>query len=346
MIEQIIFTESTLSHSEAFKFVSEKTLLLSSIKRGDLINAVNNHKHLKRIVIIDGVFEQCPSITHKEIMWAIDKEVYVVGVSSLGALRAVELRDYGMIGSGEIYDSYLTGNIDGDDEVAVCFIRNKNKLYKTIPLVNLRKTIKNTFDDSFSEGIINTLKNIHYRDRTWEEIKLSIDFDSYTMIRENYIDLKKKDAITYLLKSNKSFNAINYMVNCEVANIYFKTLYNKHIYNDEFDMIKKGIINYHGSVSSCLHQNDQVIIGVLKILDVDKKYYCALSFVLMRLSYFEYKNNTVLLFLSKFIKKQKMKNKLELMGFLNNIEVKKELVVPIFNSLLKLSKFFNFRTAQ
>ena len=71
------------------------------------------------IILIDGVFEDRPSVWHKEILWALSNGVGVVGAASMGALRAAELHGHGMLGHGKIYEAYASGEITDDDEVAV-----------------------------------------------------------------------------------------------------------------------------------------------------------------------------------------------------------------------------------
>jgi hypothetical protein len=71
------------------------------------------------IAIIDGYFERVPAVWHKEILWAMSEGVHVFGSSSMGALRAAELSDFGMEGVGAIYESYRNGELEDDDEVAI-----------------------------------------------------------------------------------------------------------------------------------------------------------------------------------------------------------------------------------
>lgn len=71
------------------------------------------------MAIIDGLFEQVPTVWHKEILFAISRGVKVYGSSSMGALRAAELHSYGMVGVGKIFEAFRSGDLEGDDEVAV-----------------------------------------------------------------------------------------------------------------------------------------------------------------------------------------------------------------------------------
>ena len=71
------------------------------------------------IVIIDGYFERVPAVWHKEILWAMARGVHVFGGGSIGALRAVELHPFGMVGVGAVFEAYRSGELEGDDEVAL-----------------------------------------------------------------------------------------------------------------------------------------------------------------------------------------------------------------------------------
>lgn len=71
------------------------------------------------IILVDGVFENGPSVWHKEILWALTCGIPVIGCSSMGAIRAAELHAHGMFGYGEVYKSYVSGALEDDDEVAV-----------------------------------------------------------------------------------------------------------------------------------------------------------------------------------------------------------------------------------
>jgi hypothetical protein len=69
--------------------------------------------------IVDGLFLQAPAVRHKEILTLLQRGVVVCGASSMGALRAAELRQFGMVGIGVVYRLYALGLVDRDDEVAI-----------------------------------------------------------------------------------------------------------------------------------------------------------------------------------------------------------------------------------
>ncbi len=71
------------------------------------------------IGLVDGYFEQVPSVWHKEVLWALQEGVQVLGSASMGALRAAELAPFGMDGVGWIFEAFRDGVLMDDDEVAV-----------------------------------------------------------------------------------------------------------------------------------------------------------------------------------------------------------------------------------
>ena len=99
--------------------------LLPPARQGDVFRAVRTHDPA-RIVLIDGAFLDVPAVWHREILWALDRGVVVVGAGSMGALRAAELHGFGMHGFGQVFAAYRDGVLPGweppfddDDEVAI-----------------------------------------------------------------------------------------------------------------------------------------------------------------------------------------------------------------------------------
>lgn len=74
----------------------------------------------KQIVLIDGIFYQDLAVWHKEIIYALLRNIVCIGAASMGALRAAELHVYGMIGVGAIFERYQAGEED-DSLVALSF---------------------------------------------------------------------------------------------------------------------------------------------------------------------------------------------------------------------------------
>lgn len=76
-------------------------------------------EHPVAIALIDGVFKDAPTVRHREILWALSQGIPVFGAASMGALRAAELSESGMIGVGLIFRWYRRFPLLPDDAVAV-----------------------------------------------------------------------------------------------------------------------------------------------------------------------------------------------------------------------------------
>jgi len=176
--------------------------------RGDIFKAVQ--EGAKIIGLIDGVFFQACAIAHREILYALEKGVKVVGASSMGALRASELDVYGMEGVGRIYEQYKNGELVSDDEVALLFEPESLKPLSE-PLVNIRHNL----DCAEERGIITTgvkvklvdiARSLYYPERVYERIlsdaEGKVDRETFeqlkTFLREEKRDLKREDAIAAL----------------------------------------------------------------------------------------------------------------------------------------------------
>ncbi len=133
----IVFLGPSLDRTAAAQILAAE--YREPAKRGDILLAVESGATV--ICLIDGVFHQESAVAHREILHAIKKGVRVVGASSMGALRAAETDTLGMIGIGEIYRQYKSGELESDDEVALVF-DPVSGLSLSEPLVNIRCTLK------------------------------------------------------------------------------------------------------------------------------------------------------------------------------------------------------------
>ncbi|AHE67573.1 hypothetical protein Loa_02029 [Legionella oakridgensis ATCC 33761 = DSM 21215] len=105
----------------------------------------------KRIILIDGLYEQVPAVWHKEIMLALDRGVEVYGAASMGALRAAELHAFGMIGVGKIFQAYASHALVDDDEVAVLHYGQEQG---SLPINDAMVNIRATLERAHREGVI------------------------------------------------------------------------------------------------------------------------------------------------------------------------------------------------
>jgi hypothetical protein len=130
------------------------------------------------IAIIDGYFERVPAVWHKEILWAMSEGVHVFGCSSMGALRAAELADYGMEGIGRIFEAYRGGELEDDDEVAVVHgLAADGYAPLSDAMVNIRATLlaasrAGIVDPATADALQRMAKTRFYADRTYASLML------------------------------------------------------------------------------------------------------------------------------------------------------------------------------
>ncbi|HUV79820.1 MAG TPA: TfuA-related McrA-glycine thioamidation protein [Candidatus Bathyarchaeia archaeon] len=175
--------------------------------RGDIFMAVK--KGAGVIGLIDGVFFQACAIAHREILYALEEGVKVIGASSMGALRASELDVYGMEGIGRVYEQYKNGELVSDDEVALLFDPETFRPLSE-PLVNIRYNLelaeeKGIINKEVEEKILKVAKSLYYPERDYEiilsnaEEELNVDLKQLKkFLREERRDLKREDAIAAL----------------------------------------------------------------------------------------------------------------------------------------------------
>lgn len=138
---------------------------------GDVLAAVREGATV--IGIVDGNFEHVAPVWHKEILYALDQGVAVLGAASMGALRAAECNAFGMIGIGRIYEDYASGRRVDDADVAL--LHGPAELgypALSLPLVNVDATLERLEDaDGQDIGRLkDAARTLFYKDRTWPEI--------------------------------------------------------------------------------------------------------------------------------------------------------------------------------
>jgi len=204
-----IFIGPTISASEAEREVDAH--FLPPVKQGDFYRVAL--KSPRVIGIIDGHFEQVPAVWHKEILWAMSRGIYVFGASSMGALRAAELWQFGMEGVGRIFEAYRDGVLVDDDEVALRHgPPETGYVALSEPMVNVRATLQAAKDggiasESTCEGLVRIAKKFFYPERSYPAIlqrgrELGVsDTELAALDRwlpNSRIDQKRDDAIAML----------------------------------------------------------------------------------------------------------------------------------------------------
>lgn len=201
----VVFLGPSLARDVAWSMIEAE--FLPPVKRGDLLRLGDE---VGAVAIIDGVFHSESAVGHREILHLLRSGRKVYGSSSMGALRAYELRDFGMVGVGRIYELYADGIIDGDDEVALIF--NPETLEPlSEPLVNLRLNLlaasaEGVISGDQADRLIASAKGLFYPKRTKGALleaagPLLGEEASVRLARffaERYEDFKRTDALALL----------------------------------------------------------------------------------------------------------------------------------------------------
>jgi hypothetical protein len=144
----------------------------------------------------------------------LDKGITVVGGSSMGALRASELDDLGMIGIGYVYRAYRSGEITSDDDVALSFYP-VNQVPLSEALVNVDYKLNLAVDEGIiteeeRDYIHNIAKEIYYPKRSYQNIFSKVEMEDKKKTKLIDFILKEKD-IKYL----DAIEVLEYIKNLE-----------------------------------------------------------------------------------------------------------------------------------
>jgi len=161
MSKPIVFLGPTMPIEKAKEILDAE--YKAPAKKGDFLRLITSNTRI--VGLIDGYFLQDYPPTPIEVYNLLRKKnVTIYGSSSLGALRAVELKKFGMIGVGKIFELFLNRVIDSDDEVAVTFTDYLQ--YKSEALIDIRYNLylaqkKNIIDNQTKKKyIIYSKKNL------------------------------------------------------------------------------------------------------------------------------------------------------------------------------------------
>jgi hypothetical protein len=144
--------------------------LLPPVKRGDIDRFVSTRRP-GVVVIVDGQFHQCLSVGHAEIRSAIATGWQIWGLSSMGAIRACEMKHMGMRGYGEVYEWFCRDAEFRDDEVALAHGADPPYVALSEPLIHLRVWLQELVKSrllsaSQQKRLLKELMSMWYGDRT------------------------------------------------------------------------------------------------------------------------------------------------------------------------------------
>lgn len=172
--------------------------------QGDIARAVL--AGASAIGLVDGRFEDMAAVWHKEILFALSRGVTVLGAASMGALRAAECADFGMIGIGRIFERYRSGELD--DDVAVAQVHAPQELgYQPLSeaLVNVEATVAELdrlelIDPFESSRLLTSARALFFKQRTMSAVAFGASLGGRTdeiaaLLSRYKVDQKRIDAL-------------------------------------------------------------------------------------------------------------------------------------------------------
>jgi hypothetical protein len=220
MGKPIIFLGPSLSHERARKIFDAD--YKPPARKGDFLRLAADFD-VKLVGFVDGVFLQDYPPTPIEVYHLARKDtVLLAGAASLGALRAVELEKFGMVGIGKIFQLYKSGKLNADDEVAVTFAPEGDYHLQSEAMIDIRYNLylahkKRIISKKTKSVLAKLAKEIYFPHRNYtyiiEEAKSKyptlgseiISFGSY--IISNRKSLKEMDAIRLVKYLKKRYES-------------------------------------------------------------------------------------------------------------------------------------------
>ena len=210
MNKPIIFLGPSLTHEKARKILDAE--YRPPAKKGDFLRFTMSADGLTVVGLVDGYFLQdYPPSPIEVYQLIVRKNTVVIGSASLGALRAVELEKFGMIGVGKIFELYKKGVVNADDEIAVTFTeQEQQQSLQSEAMIDIRFNLfiakrKGIIDEITKKTVTTVAKSVYFPYRNYEDIldktknmhpELKLGLESFrAYIRNNRQSLKEKDAI-------------------------------------------------------------------------------------------------------------------------------------------------------
>jgi hypothetical protein len=168
-VKPLVFLGPTLGQADARAVLDAD--YRPPAESGDVYRAVC--AGVEVVLVVDGYFQRVPAVRHKEILYALSRGVAVYGCSSIGALRAAELHQYGMVGVGKVFAAYLAGDAEDDDEVAVTHAGADTGYRRTSEaMVDIRFALRaatrdGLVSDATAERLAGYAKRLFYPERHW-----------------------------------------------------------------------------------------------------------------------------------------------------------------------------------
>jgi hypothetical protein len=200
--DTIVFLGPSLPRADAAKILD--ATYLPPAQFGDVYRWIGSG--VGTIVLIDGVFHGRAPVWQRELLAALRAGIRVYGAASMGALRAAELRAYGMRGLGAVYDAYASGALDGDDEVALLHASAEHH-YRPLsePLVNVRATLRaavaaGVLDEARAAALVAHGKRLPFWARSLDALFAALSPAERAWYAAHAVDVKRADATRALVE--------------------------------------------------------------------------------------------------------------------------------------------------
>ncbi len=176
MPEALLFAGPSACGVDPALFAAAGVRLLPPVRRGDVDRIVRCQGEPGVLVVCDGVFQVAPAVSHAELCAALDAGWQVWGVSSLGAIRAHELRAEGMRGFGHVYEQFARFDDFTDDEMCLIHVPDPPYFPVTEALVNVRHALaqrgrEDGIDAAAAQALVDGLRALWFGDRTPARIR-------------------------------------------------------------------------------------------------------------------------------------------------------------------------------
>ena len=178
-------------------------------RQGDIARAVLDGA--EAIGLVDGFFDAVAAPWHKEILFALERGVAMLGSSSMGALRAAECAAFGMLPIGEIANDYCSGVLD--DDAAVAISHGPEELgYPplTEPLVNVKPTLDRLLQlrlvsEAERLRLWDRACRLYFKDRSLEALVPTEERQEIAAAyREHKVNRKAADAVLLISELKRS----------------------------------------------------------------------------------------------------------------------------------------------
>jgi hypothetical protein len=167
-----------------------------------------------RVVVVDGYMVQQHPPSPTEVFGLIDRNYEVWGCSSLGALRAAELRHHGVRGFGWVYDRVVDRTITYDDELLAPLDPRTDEATGLF-LANIRFGLDQLVEagrtnQSRAKLLIDGLQAAHFEQRTshlCRSLARSAGLNASAIDHLLRSDVKRQDAVALLTRLTTSVPA-------------------------------------------------------------------------------------------------------------------------------------------